>query len=40
MRLLGVTSLDDLRPHMVNARELEATIMVELPEFSRTRPKL
>ncbi|TVY52471.1 Cytochrome b2, mitochondrial [Lachnellula cervina] len=33
MRLLGVTSLAELRPHMVNTRELDMTIMATLPEF-------
>lgn len=33
MRLLGVTTLDELRPHMVNTRELDMTIMRDLPEF-------
>ena len=43
MRLLGVTSLDELRPHMVNTRELDPTIMTELPNFglsSHSKPKL
>jgi L-lactate dehydrogenase (cytochrome) len=40
MRLLGVTSLSELRPHMVNTRELDALIMTDLPDFANGKSRL
>jgi len=40
MRLLGITSLDQLRPHMVNTRSLDAEIMLDLPDLHVKRSKL
>ncbi|KAF2494369.1 putative cytochrome B2 [Lophium mytilinum] len=40
MRLLGVTDLSQLRPHMVNTRELDSLIMTELPDFDAGKAKL
>lgn len=40
MRLLGVTSLDQLRPHMINTRDLDPTIMTDLPYFRPSKPRL
>lgn len=33
MRLLGVTDVNQLRPHMVNTRELDSFIMSEIPDL-------
>jgi len=40
MRLLGATSLDNLSPHMVNTRELDITIMADIPGFQAETVKL
>ncbi|KIM94674.1 hypothetical protein OIDMADRAFT_135397 [Oidiodendron maius Zn] len=40
MRLLGVTSLDELRPHMVNKLDLDNSIMREIPGFKNSTSKL
>lgn len=40
MRLLGATSLDDLGPHMVNTRELEALITQDGPDLQSVKSRL
>lgn len=40
MRLLGVTDVNSLRPHMVNTRELEALVMTDLPGMGNSRARL
>lgn len=40
MRLLGVTDVEALKPHMINTRELEALIMTDIPDMSPSRPRL
>jgi isopentenyl diphosphate isomerase/L-lactate dehydrogenase-like FMN-dependent dehydrogenase len=40
MRLLGVTSLDQLKPDMVNTRMLDPIIMTSLSSFQLNTSKL
>ena len=40
MRLLGVTDLGQLKPHMVNTCDLDALIMTDLPDFGHSVTKL
>jgi hypothetical protein len=40
MRLLGVTNLDQLRPHMVNTKSLDMILMDELPELNLSKARL
>lgn len=40
MRLLGVTSVDELRTHMVNILDLDQSTIGEIPGFRKFGPKL
>lgn len=40
MRLLGVTNLDQLRPEMVNTRDLDTSIMESVPGIKGSKSRL
>jgi L-lactate dehydrogenase (cytochrome) len=40
MRLLGVTSIEELRPHMVNTEDLDNSIIRSIPGFKSFMPRL